>query len=374
MEVFFNAVSSYQLYGLVAFVVTVFATPIAMRVAHRFGVLDIPDAKLKPHAKPIPYLGGTAICLGWAVALLVAMIRGTVEWRHLLPILLGGLAISVIGLMDDLRNMTPRLRIALGTLVISLVIVTTGSGSQLVHSLLGQIGIDLPRVVAVPLSAVISIVLVLGACNSANLIDGLDGLCTGSTAIISFGFLVLAAHLAVHQYSHEGDPARLVLAIAMMGAALGFLPLNFNPAKIFMGDAGSMLLGYNCGMMIVLFAERGIFRWVLGGLMVFALPIADTALAMFRRWRHGRSMFAGDRSHFYDQLVDRGLSVKRVVFVSYVLTALYATLGCMPIWLRTRYTIPLYAAVVLLTVWAIWAARMIRVERPQPASSPPSHV
>jgi UDP-GlcNAc:undecaprenyl-phosphate GlcNAc-1-phosphate transferase len=134
-----------------------------------------------------------------------------------------------------------------------------------------------------------------------------------------------------------------------------------------MGDAGSTLLGFNCGIMIVLFAERGVFRWLLGGLMVFALPIFDTALAMVRRWRSGRSIFAGDRSHFYDQLVDRGLSVKQVVAISYALAAFYAMVGCLAIWVRTRYVVPVYAVVGLATLLLIWRLGMSRAEPPPKA-------
>ena len=226
--------------------------------------------------------------------------------------------------------------------------------------------------VAVPLSVLIAIVIVLGACNSANLIDGLDGLSTGVTGIISLGFFLLASHLAAWGYSDRGDPVRLVLAIAMFGAALGFLPWNFNPAKIFMGDAGSMLLGYNCGVLILLFAERGKMRWVVGAVMIFALPVFDTALAMFRRWRAGRSIFEGDRSHFYDQLVHRGLSVRRTVLVCYVLTVFYAALGLLMTWvgpdgpvIRTRFAVPLYLGVCVVTAFLAWKAGLTHPEEPR---------
>ncbi|HUU85644.1 MAG TPA: MraY family glycosyltransferase [Phycisphaerae bacterium] len=369
MSRFLDILRSYQAYGLIAFVVTVFATPVAARVAHRLGVMDVPDLTLKPHARPTPYLGGTAICLGWTVPLVVAMARRTVDWRLLLPVMLGGIAISLVGLLDDVRSISPKLRLALGTLITAAVLLSTGIGSELVDTLLQPVGIHAPSVVVVPVSFIIAVFIVLGACNSANLIDGLDGLCTGVTGIISLGFFLLATHLAVWQYSGSGDPVRLVLAIAMFGAAMGFLPLNFNPAKIFMGDAGSTLLGFNCGIMIVLFAEQGIFRWFLGGLMVFALPITDTALAVVRRWRSGRSIFAGDRSHFYDQLVDRGLSVKRVVIISYSLAAFYALVGCVSIWLRTRYMLPLCVLVGAATLTVIAVAGMMRAEPPPGSDS-----
>jgi UDP-GlcNAc:undecaprenyl-phosphate GlcNAc-1-phosphate transferase len=335
--------------------------------------MDQPDRGLKPHVRAVPYLGGAAICLGWTAALAVAGLGDNqqIDWRVLLPILLGGIAMSALGLLDDLRDMPPKARIAIGAAIIVVVMLFTGVADRLTESFLRYLHIQLPPVVAVTISFLLGLFIVLGACNSTNLIDGLDGLCAGVTAIISLGFFVLAAYLAIVQYSREANAIRLALAVAMFGATLGFLPLNFNPAKIFMGDAGSVLLGYNCGIMILLFDERGQLRWMLAGLMIFALPIFDTALAIVRRWRSGRSIFVGDRSHFYDQLVDRGISVRKVVLISYLLAAFYAALGCSAIWLRLRYILPLYAVVALATAIAIHMTGMARAE-PTPAPQPQS--
>ncbi|MFH1746627.1 MAG: MraY family glycosyltransferase [Planctomycetota bacterium] len=373
---FWQVVQEYQSYGWAAFVVAVFATPLAMRVAKRFGVMDYPDTFLKPHGKATPYLGGTAICLAWMVALVLALSNQAVDWHFLLPVLLGGVAISILGLIDDVRGVSPKLRLLIGTGIIATVLIVTGAGWSLVDSFFSPppLNIHIPPILAVPASILISIILVLGACNSANMIDGLDGLCSGVTAIISLGFFLLAGHLAVWEFSAAGDPVRLILSIAMLGAAIGFLPWNFNPARIFMGDAGSMLLGYNCGMLIVLFAERGVFRWVIGALMIFALPVFDTALAMFRRWRSGRSIFEGDRSHFYDQLVQRGISVRRTVFIAYLLTTFFVAVGLLVTVIRTRYAIPLYLIICLLMATLAYATGLTHPEeqRPPADKTPPS--
>jgi UDP-GlcNAc:undecaprenyl-phosphate GlcNAc-1-phosphate transferase len=385
MTAFLQVLKTYQFFCVIAFVATVFLTPLAIRLAHRYGVLDIPDQKLKPHARPIPYLGGTAICAAWASALLAALASGVVtDWRTLLPLLLGGVGMSILGLIDDARGVPPKIRLLVGAIIVTATILATGAGFRIVDSLLvgankvlGGGGLALPPFVSVPLSVLVGVFIVLGACNSSNLMDGLDGLCSGVTAIISSGFFLLAAHLAVWGYSATGDPIRLVLAIAMLGAALGFLPWNFNPAKIFMGDAGSVLLGYNCGILILLFAEQGLFRWVIGALMIFALPVFDTALAMFRRWRAGRSIFEGDRSHFYDQLVQRGLTVRRTVLVCYALTTLYAGIGLLLTWvrigpggepspvLRTYYAVFFYLGICVVTALVAWNAGLTHPEEPR---------
>jgi UDP-GlcNAc:undecaprenyl-phosphate GlcNAc-1-phosphate transferase len=387
MRSFLDILQTYQYFGGIAFIAAVFLTPVAIRAAHRFGVLDIPDQKLKPHARPIPYLGGAAICVAWAAALAAAMISGVVaHWQVLLPLLLGGVGMSVLGLVDDVRGVPPKLRLTIGAVVIATTILWTGTGFQLADTLLSAVsgalwhtGVHLPPHIALPISVVLSVFIVLGACNSTNLIDGLDGLCSGVTGIIALGFFLLASHLAVWNFSETGDPVRLVLAIAMFGAALGFLPWNFNPARIFMGDAGSVLLGYNCGILILLFAERsGILRWFIAALMIFALPVFDTSLAMFRRWRAGRSIFEGDRSHFYDQLVQRGLTVRQTVLVCYAVTLAYTLIGLLLIVLRTgpdgtavplirlRQAVPIYVGVCLLTVFLAWRAGLTHPEERRP--------
>ncbi len=362
---YIQVVRDYAWFGVLAMVVTAFATPIAATLAHRFGVLDVPDQRLKPHARPTPYLGGAAICLGWIVAAVTAIVvRQDIPLHVIVPILVGGVLMSLLGLIDDIRELAPGLRLSIGAAVITLVMVSSGAGMELARTLLRPLGLDAPVWVEMPLSFAIGLFIVLGACNSTNLIDGLDGLCAGVTAIIALGFFVIAARLAVVEYSREANTVRLILAVAMFGAAIGFLPLNFNPAKIFMGDAGSVLLGYNCGMLILLFDERGMtVRWMLGGLMVFALPILDTALAIVRRWRSGRSLFEGDRSHFYDQLVDRGLSVRRVVMISYALAAFYALLGSLVAVLQLRYIVPLYAVVLVFSFIVVVRSGMLRDER-----------
>lgn len=357
----------YMNYGALAFVVTVFATPLAAWAARRMGVMDMPDQRLKPHARPIPYLGGLAIMVGWATAAIAGayVIPGIMQ-RTTLGIVAGGVAISTLGLADDMFSLPPKVRLLGSGLVIAAVMWATGTGAELLEAPLGWLGLPAAQWLTTPLSIVVGLLLVMGACNSANLIDGLDGLCAGVTAIISIGFFVLAAHLAYTVPERGANEVRLLLTMAMLGATLGFLPMNFNPAKIFMGDAGSMLLGYNCGMIILLFAEYGLVKWVLCGLMVFALPMFDTALAIVRRWRNGRPIFEGDRSHFYDQLVDRGLSVRKVVAISYALAAGYALLGVLPalvgMRLRVRHLAPLYAGVVAVTIVIIVAAKMVRVD------------
>ncbi|MGA2266480.1 MAG: MraY family glycosyltransferase, partial [Phycisphaerae bacterium] len=144
------------------------------------------------------------------------------------------------------------------------------------------------------------------------------------------------------------------LCLAMAGAVLGFLPYNVPPASIFMGDAGSMLLGFFVATMLALFACEGTARWLLAACAIYALPILDTALAVVRRALAGKSIFAGDRSHLYDQLVDRGMTVKQVVALFYVLAVVAAVVGvAVAMTLKFRYAVILYAG-LLVIIWTIF--------------------
>lgn len=140
MSEFLNLLAVYHVYGLSAFAIALLATPVAMRVARRFNVMDHPDEFLKPHSRPTPYLGGAAICLGWALALALGLAGGAVEWRLLVPVLLGGLAISFMGLVDDIGGIRPKLRLLLLAAIVAAVLLATGAGERLVDSVLGPLG------------------------------------------------------------------------------------------------------------------------------------------------------------------------------------------------------------------------------------------
>jgi UDP-GlcNAc:undecaprenyl-phosphate GlcNAc-1-phosphate transferase len=367
-----------------SFGISLLATPLCRAFAKRYNIVDRPDDWLKPHEQPIPYLGGIAIFLAWAGGILFGVWWigrldpwGEMNWAHLAPltinspmllgILVGGTAIMALGLFDDLRMASPIVKLA-GNITVALVLVFVGLGDDFVGTAAAKFGLHMTGpdawlnwVYTVP----VTVFIVVGACNATNLLDGMDGLCSGVLGIISFGFMVLAIHLHMYGAWHHDNVIRLLVTLSMMGGALGFLPYNRNPASIFMGDAGSMLLGFTAAVMILMFAEDQILKWMLGAIVVVGLPIADMTLALLRRWRAQRPLMKGDRSHFYDQLRDRGLSVRRVVVISYGLAAFFAAAGCIvPVFFRTRYVVPIYAFIGVLTLVAIKKFRMLRVDSP----------
>ncbi|MCH2140368.1 MAG: undecaprenyl/decaprenyl-phosphate alpha-N-acetylglucosaminyl 1-phosphate transferase [Phycisphaerales bacterium] len=189
-------------------------------------------------------------------------------------------------------------------------------------------------------------VLVLGGCNATNLIDGLDGLLTGTAAIMGGGLLIVSVLMALHltqgdldRLAEELNPAvvmidgitlagaRIALCMALIGAMLGFLAYNFNPAVIFLGDAGSLLIGYVCVTIILTLGELGHTHFVLAGLIVFGLPIADTILAIFRRKVQGLSATSPDAGHLHHILKRATGTVKQAVFSMWAIETLFAMIG-----------------------------------------------
>lgn len=361
---------TYWPVAVCSFGISLLATPMCRAFASRKGIVDRPDDFLKPHKKPIPYMGGVAIFLGWAAGILIAtsFVDIPLRDRVIYGVLIGGAIIMGVGLFDDLRMMPPRIKLILN-LGVGALLIASGVGRGAYPYTLVSLGPSdewLAIVYAVPFA----LFVIVGACNATNLIDGLDGLCGGVLGIISLGFFALAAHMALWSPDSAISHERIVFSLAMLGAAFGFLPYNRNPATIFMGDAGSMLLGLNAAVLILLFSDTGILRWTFGAIMVFGLPIADMTLTLLRRWRNGKPVMLGDRSHFYDQLVDRGFTVRQVVKISYVLTAAFVAVGCVTaIFLRTRFAVLVYGGTLAAFIVAIWKFKMVGLLPPEQRGS-----
>jgi UDP-GlcNAc:undecaprenyl-phosphate/decaprenyl-phosphate GlcNAc-1-phosphate transferase len=357
-EVFSPYVYVFYAAYLVAFVFT----PLMKTVATHYGVIDQPDNARKLHKGPVAYLGGVAVFLGWMAGLAMshfAKLHGTsgdAVARLVIPasIVPGAIVIVLLGLWDDIIKINPWLKIA-GQVVAAVALLISGIGTHSMDPLLFPIShrLDvllhlgtLPGWFQMTCGCAFTIGMTVFCCNATNLMDGLDGLCGGVTAIIAGGFLFLALHLGVLSSPDTTQivALRIVLALALLGAVLGFVPFNFNPASIFMGDTGSMFLGYACALLIVLMAQVDT-RWLLGSLIMFALPVLDTSLAFARRWINGRPVFSPDRFHFHHQLVARGLTVRKTVVFSYVLAVAFVLLGSAVVFMRTRYAGMIYVVI-----------------------------
>ena len=354
------------------------ATPVFRWLALRKGVWDRPDQAVKIHSSPIPYLGGCAIWLAWTVPVLLhGLVSEDVDWRGLGALLAGGLVAFATGLVDDLKEIRPRYKL-MGQAVAGAILLLGGIRWFAFPNIRGVPGLEFTEtsmlVVAVCLA--IHFLVVIGATNATNLLDGLDGLCSGVTVTISIGFLLLATSLTAWAnpewfakgITYEYSRLIMVVAFALAGAAIGFLPYNLPPARIFMGDAGSVFIGYVLAAMMIMFASRfGMVKWFVGALFIFGLPIFDTGGALIRRLANGRPIMMPDRSHVYNQMVDRlGLSVPATVGVLSGISAVLAAVGLLVLYISGRYASAIYlvaGALLLVLVWRLGFLRMTREEK-----------
>ncbi|MBA7613160.1 putative undecaprenyl-phosphate N-acetylglucosaminyl 1-phosphate transferase [subsurface metagenome] len=348
-----------------AFVGSLAATWLCKKIAIKFGIVDRPDALVKTHREPIAYLGGIGMLIGLTVGVLagIGCLRNeeffspALKW--LLGILAGGAIACFVGLADDMFDIKPTKKL-LGQVLAAVILLFVGITPNL-YRITDPLNLQMPHNLEIILEVLIVIFFVLGATNSLNLLDGLDGLCAGVTAIITIALLLLSIHLATWGASEVGDPVRIIICLGLVGGVCGFLPFNRYPAKIFMGDAGSMLLGFMIAALMLLFAE-GIPRWWMASIVVFGLPILDTAVALVRRLLNHRPLFVSDRGHIYDQMVDRGIPLKKTVAICYVLAGVYAIVGVVMSQIRTRYAAVVYVFVFVVSAVIVWKKGYLKME------------
>ena len=284
---------------LIALIVAYVLTPGVKKLAIKVGAVDKPNAR-KVHTHAIPRLGGLAIYIGFMAAVLFC-----VPVRHeLLGLLLGCTAIVALGIWDDICNIPAKVKLV-GQIVAACIPIAFGIQIEWLTNPFGTL-IVLPELVAVP----VTIFWIIGFTNTVNLIDGLDGLAAGVSFIASVSMFLLA--YTMNQYL----PAMII--VAMAGAALGFLQYNFNPAKIFMGDTGSMLLGYTMAVAAVLgLVKTAATIALVVPLIALGLPILDTLFAIIRRKMSGVPIFQPDKGHLHHRLLALGMSQKQAVLIMY---------------------------------------------------------
>lgn len=274
-----------------------FLTPLALRLALHTGTLDHPGA-IKAQKQAVPYLGGLAIVTAFSVAIMAAaLIRPPVSGIGELAGILGiGLVLSVLGLIDDVKGLGPGIRLAV-EVITGVAVYAIGIQVQLFH-----VG---------PLDAFITVLWVVGVMNAFNILDNMDGLSAGIAAISAFFFFLIAA--VNGQFLVAG------LAIALVGCAVGFLRHNFHPAKIYMGDAGSLYLGFLLAVLgIKLRFDAPIELTFMVPIMVLGVAIFDTVLVMSTRILNGKNPWSGGRDHSSHRLVFVGIPVPVAVGLIYL--------------------------------------------------------
>jgi UDP-GlcNAc:undecaprenyl-phosphate/decaprenyl-phosphate GlcNAc-1-phosphate transferase len=289
---------------VVALIVTLVSAPIVRRVALRLGIVDRPGP-LKIHRSPVPYLGGVAVFLG--------LIVGPIEADRLALLVPYALALA-LGVVDDARTMTPRSRL----------------GAEIVIGAAAAAAVPGPAVVRVGTAVVVLMLL-----NAVNLLDGQDGLATGVCVVSAAAFAILG-----------GDATTIGLALA--GALAAFLVFNAPPARMYLGDGGAYLVGTVLATLPAL-TEHGGTDWSvwIATPLIVAIPLADTAIAVLRRSFAGQPLLQGDRSHVYDQLVDRGWRVETSTALCVLIQGALAALGVLAAGLAPKWALAITAVTVL---------------------------
>ena len=322
----------------VAFLLCFGMTPPVKRFAELIGAVDKPSER-RINKVPIPRMGGLAIFLGFVLTALLFVPLST----QVTGILLGAVIIAVMGAVDDIVSLNPWVKL-LGQIVAAVVVIRCGVVFDAISNPnpLSEVAFIEIGWLSVPLT-----VLWIVACtNAVNLIDGLDGLAVGVSAISSLTMLVVSLIVS--------DPAVSLLLAALTGACLGFMPYNLNPAKIFMGDVGSQLLGFVLSTVSILglFKMHAIITFVVP-FLALALPLADTTFAFFRRILRGQSPFHPDRGHLHHRLLDMGLSQKQAVALMYGISALLGIAAVLMTWTNPvlRICCAVLAFGISITVW-----------------------
>jgi UDP-GlcNAc:undecaprenyl-phosphate GlcNAc-1-phosphate transferase len=345
--------------------VSLAATWVCKKIAIKLGIVDKPDNLVKTHKEPVAYLGGIGILAGMTAGVIagIYIMQGQDAFgeifKWLLGILVGAAIACAIGAVDDILDIKPIQKI-LGQVIAAAALILVGIVPAL-HYFTDPLGWVMPEYVEIMLGIPVVIIFVLGATNSLNLLDGLDGLCAGVTAVITIAMLLLAIHLATWGASDVGDPVKIIICLALVGGAFGFLPFNRHPAKIFMGDAGSMLLGFTIAALMIMFGME-FPRWWMASIVVFGLPIVDTATALARRFINKKPLFVSDRGHIYDQMIDRGIPLKKTVKICYCLAGIYAVIGLSMSQISTRYAIIVHVIVFIVSAMVIYGKGFLKME------------
>lgn len=339
---------------VIAAVASALLTPFVIRLAHHVGMID-EIGERRMHDVPKPRIGGVAVFFGFAFALfavigvalshvhgffpvdphesLLEQTRDQLASAHnLVGLLFGSMLILGVGLWDDVMGLRPRYKF-LAQAIVAGISMIYGFGIGYVENPISHQYLDFPLWIGVP----VTLLWYLGMMNAINFIDGLDGLLSGFTAI-SCVFLFAIALL-------KGNPVVALVVVTLAGSALGFLPYNFNPARIILGDTGSLFIGYVFATVAIIGTSKtAIAVGLLAPLVVLALPIVDTAAAIYRRARSGRRITEADRGHFHHQLIFRyGLNVRQAVLLIY---AICIVLGAAALFLAGGFHALAKAAVI----------------------------
>lgn len=327
---------------IAAYLISLALTPLAKKIAIRFGVMDVPKDARRMHKKPIPRMGGLAIYIAFIVtSLSVCNID-----KKLIFTLAGATLIAILGIIDD-KFALP----ALPKLVVQLIAAALPVIGGLRINFLNPFGVAQKGYWFMGwLSIPLTVFWIVGITNAINFADGLDGLADGISTIACASLLATAVLTGASYNS-------IILLSALIGACLGFLPYNFHPASVFMGDTGSTLLGY----MLSVIAVGGMFKTTITisfliPVIALGLPIFDTAFVIIRRILSGKSPMAPDKTHLHHKLIELGFSQIKTVLIIYFMCAVC---GIISVGLATGYNPTMWWTVLVCYILSVFFVRII---------------
>ena len=321
---------------LVTFIASAVLVPIVKKVAEHVGAMDIPNER-KVHDHPIPRMGGLAI---FGAFLLGYMLFARSSFQ-MLSILIGGFIIVLTGIFDDIKPIQARYKFIV-QIIAAAVVVFYGNVALSRITIFG-LDFTIPNI----LSQIVTIFFIVGITNAINLIDGLDGLASGVSSIYFMTITIVAFIL------NKMQGLDTMLSLIMLGSTLGFLIHNFHPAKIFMGDTGSLFLGFTISVIALLGFKATTLTSLIVPLCILAIPIFDTALAIFRRLLKGQGIMAPDKEHFHHQLLKMKFSVPVTVLIIYGINILFSSVSIFFVLGDKKIAMGIYAVLMLLLLFLV---------------------
>jgi UDP-GlcNAc:undecaprenyl-phosphate GlcNAc-1-phosphate transferase len=303
------SIGQYLLLGIASIILSGLLTPVARKFARYVGAMDVPNLDRKVHKEPVPYLGGLSIAFAISLLTYAAVLVQDASWsqfRLASYVIIPALILAAVGLLDDLRGLTPWPRLvaqSITGLVVAIILIKT----ETISFAFGNTFLD----------ALVTIVWIVGICNSINFFDNIDGGASGAVAIIGLSVFLIAFN--------QGQILVSASAMVMCGAVIGFLAWNKPPAKIYMGDAGALFLGVMVSVLTIRLDPNISPSWqsLAIPVLMLAVPILDTTVAIFSRWQRGISAFTGGRDHLSHRLIRIGFNHKKAAVSLWALTAAF---------------------------------------------------
>lgn len=327
--------AKYILSFIMSAIISFVLTPIVRRIAIKTGAMDIPKDNRRVHKEPMPLIGGLAIFFAVIIVTLIFLPLT----REIISMIIGSAIIVMGGIIDDYKELSPKKKF-LFELIAGIVLIIGGIKIDFITNPFSK---DIALLDLKWLSIPVTLFWIVGITNTLNFIDGLDGLSAGVAMISSLTLMIVASKFG---YSNI-----IILSAAMAGACLGFLPFNFNPAKIFMGDTGALFLGF----MLSAITIEGVMKSVatiaiVAPILILSVPIFDTTFAIFRRLLNGQSIVAADKGHLHHRLLSRGFSQRKSVLILYGISALFGVIAILVSQANSKQAVYLSIALLLATV------------------------